>query len=182
MLNGVRIHLRLFEKEDLPSRVKWINDEEINETLGFDWPASISKTQIWFQNTLNDNSKINFAIIDNESCKLIGMTGLLGIDYKNKNAEFYITIGEKEFLGLHIPDEVISLILEYAFLELGLKRVYLHTFDYNVKAQHVYERNGFVKEGVLRKHKWKCGELRDIVYYGIIKDEWEKRRKTNERR
>lgn len=102
------------------------------------------------------------------------MAGLLGIDYKNKNAEFYITIGEKEFQGLHIPDEVIYLTLEYAFTELALVRVYLQTFDYNVRAKRVYERNGFIKEGILRKHKWKRGELRDIVYYGILKDEWER--------
>ena len=105
------------------------------------------------------------------------MAGLLEIDYKNGNAEFYITIGEKDFLGLRIPDEVIFLILEYAFLELGLKRVYLHTFDFNVRAQRVYKRNGFNKEGVFRKHKWKNGELRDIVFYGILKEEWEQRRK-----
>lgn len=178
MLKGQKIQLRLLEKEDLPLRVQWVNDKEINDNLGFDWPLSLSKTQAWFQNTLKDNSKINFVIIDNESRKLIGMAGLLGIDYKNRNAEFYITIGDKNFWGLRISDEVIFLILEYAFLELGLEKVYLHTFNYNVRAQRVYERNGFVKEGILRKHIWKRGELRDIVYYGILKEEWEQREKN----
>lgn len=176
MLHGEKIYVRLLEKEDLPRRVKWVNDEETNATLGFDYPISISKTMSWFQNTVNDSSKINFVIVDINSDKLIGMAGLLGIDYKDSNAEFYITIGEKEYRGLHIPDETISLILEYAFLELGLYKIYLHTFEYNKKAQRVYERNGFIQEGVLRKHKWKHGELRDIVYYSILKDEWEQRR------
>jgi len=178
MLRGHKIHLRLLENEDLPLRVQWVNDDEINENLGFDWPLSLSKTQVWFQNSLKDNSKINFVIIDNDSCKPIGMAGLLGVDYKNRNAEFYITIGDKSYWGLRISDEVIFLILEYAFLELGLEKVYLHTFSYNVKAQRVYERNGFVKEGILRKHIWKRGELRDIVYYGIFKEEWEQRIKN----
>lgn len=180
MLKGEKIYLRLLEEEDLPHRVKWINNEEISQTLGFDWPLSLSKTKSWFQKTLSDSSKLNFVIIDNQSNKLIGITGLLGIDYKNRNAEFYITIGEKEFHGLHIPDEVISLMLEYAFLELGLSRIYLQTFDYNKRAQRVYERNGFVREGVLRKHKWKQGGLKDLVYYGILKEEWELRRNKNE--
>jgi len=174
MLSGKKVYLGMLEKDDLPLRVKWVNDEETNLTLGFDWPISLSKTQVWFQNTINDSSKIHFVIVDCHSYKLIGMAGLLGIDYKNKNAEFYITIGEKEFQGLHIPDEVIYLTLEYAFTELALVRVYLQTFDYNVRAKRVYERNGFIKEGILRKHKWKRGELRDIVYYGILKDEWER--------
>ena len=71
-------------------------------------------------------------------------------------------------------------MLEYAFLELGLSRIYLQTFDYNKRAQRVYERNGFVREGVLRKHKWKQGELKDLVYYGILKEEWQFRRNKNE--
>ncbi len=107
MLRGHKIHLRLLENEDLPLRVQWVNDDVINENLGFDWPLSLSKTQVWFQNSLKDNSKINFVIIDNDSCKPIGMAGQLGVDYKNRNAEFYITIGDKSYWGLRISDEVI---------------------------------------------------------------------------
>jgi diamine N-acetyltransferase len=167
MLKGNRIYLRLFEKEDLHLRVKWINDEETNKTLGFDIPVSLAKTQAWFQNSLTDNSKVNFAIVDIETDKVIGMSGLINIDYKNKNAEYYITIGEKEYLGKKLPDEVAELILNYGFNHIGLFKVYLHTFDYNTKAQHVYLRNGFIKEGTLRKHKWKDGKFIDIIYYGI---------------
>ena len=177
MLKGEEIYLRLFEKEDLPLRVKWINDIEINRTLGFDFPVSLSGTEVWFGGGVVDNSRKDFAIVKYENDKLIGMAGLLKIDYKNDNTEFYITIGEKEYWGLRIADEVISLILEYVFSGLGLKKVYLHTFAFNVRARKVYERNGFVQEGIFRKHIWKNGELRDIVFYSILKSEWLKRGK-----
>jgi RimJ/RimL family protein N-acetyltransferase len=175
MLKGKNIYLRLLEKDDLPLRVKWINDKETNRTLGFDLPISLAKTQVWFQNTLTDNSKINFAIVDIETDKVIGMTGLINIDYKNKNAEYYITIGEREYLGKKLPDEITSLMLYYAFDQINLFKVYLHTFDNNIKAKHVYIRNGFIQEGVFRQHKWKDGRFIDLVYFGILKEEWEKR-------
>ncbi len=175
MLKGKRIYLRLFEKEDLPLRVKWINDEETNRTLGFDIPVSLAKTQAWFQNTLTDNSKINFAIVDIETDKVIGMTGLIDIDYKNRKAEYYITIGEKEYLGLRLPDEVVRLVFNYAFYQLGMNKVYGHTLGYNIKSQKAHERNGMIKEGILRSHKWKDGKFWDVVYYSVLKDEWEKR-------
>ncbi len=43
MLSGKKVYLRMLEKDDLPLRVKWVNDEETNLTLGFDWPISLSK-------------------------------------------------------------------------------------------------------------------------------------------
>lgn len=177
MLYGEKVYLRLFEKDDLKKRVEWINDEENNELLGFDFPVSLSKTENWFNNSLKDNSKINFAIVDKNTEKLVGMTGLLDINLKDKNTEFYITIGDKSYRGKHIANEVIDLVNEYAFIELGLEKIYLHTYSYNKIAIKLYEKNGFIKEGIFRKHKWKRGSLRDIVYYSILKSEWELRRK-----
>src|SRR5699024_6851278 len=125
-----------------------------------------------FQNTLGDSSKLHFTIVERKKNERIGIAGLLGIDYKNSHAELYITIGDKRFRGQGIADEVVQLLLEYGFLELGLNRIHLHTFTYNVRAQKVYERNGFVQEGILRQHSWKRGEYKDIANYGILKSEW----------
>lgn len=172
ILKGEKVYLRLLEKKDLEKRVKWINDPDISDTLAFDFPAGLDKTNAWFQNVIMDSSRINFSMVDKASEELIGMAGFLGIDRKNRNAEFYITIGEKEFWGQGIADEVTKLLLEYAFVELGLEKIYLHTFAYNKRAAKVYERNGFKQEGLFRKHSFKQGELRDIIYYGILKEEW----------
>lgn len=175
MLEGRRVYLRLLEKEDLPYRVKWINDEEISKNVSFDWPVSLAKTQTWFQNSLMDKSKVNFSIIDKKSNKLIGMTGLVNINYIHSRGEFYITIGEKDFWGKHLPDEIIPLVLEYGFIELGLNRIYLSTFDHNKRAQKVYKRNGFVYEGRLRNHQFHKGAFRDYLIYSILKEEWTKK-------
>lgn len=138
----------------------------------FDWPLSLSKTEKWFQNQLFDDTKRNFSIIHKESGKLIGMTGLLDISLRHSKAQFYMTIGEKEFHGQRIADENISLVLEYAFEELGLNKVYLYTININERARHVYLRNGFKPEGVLRQHYFCVGVLQDLHVYGILKNEW----------
>ena len=36
MLEGQQAYLRPLEKEDLPLRVKWVNDPEVRQTLMFD--------------------------------------------------------------------------------------------------------------------------------------------------
>ena len=176
MLKGKSIYLRLLCREDLKARVEWINDEENIKTLLFDWPTSIEKTEKWFSNVVFDNTKLNFSIVDKETDELVGMTGLLNIDRINHHAQLYITIGNKKYRGRHIPDEVIPLVLEYGFSELELKKIYLYTLPDNERGRHVYERNGFKLDGVLRQQVYCRGRQQDLYVQSILKEEFESRK------
>lgn len=173
MLRGKNIYLRLLEREDIPKRTSWINDEETNRMFRFDWPISVSKSQQWFNTTMLDNTKIHFVIVDKHTNQLIGMTGLLGITHKDKHAEVYLTIGEKDYRGKGLSTEVLKLLIQYSFENLGLERLYAHNFIYNIASQKMFEKVGFMKEGVMRKHSFKNGKLEDINIYGLLKEEWE---------
>lgn len=175
MLKGNTVYLRLLSQEDLISRVSWINDEENIQTLLFDWPTSIEKTQKWFSNVVFDSSKLNLSIVDKETDELIGMTGLLNIDRINHHAQLYITIGNKKYRGKRLPDEVIPLVLEYGFTELELKKIYLYTLPNNERGRHVYERNGFKLDGILRQQVYCRGKQQDLYVHSILKSEFEDR-------
>ena len=175
MLKGKTVYLRLLGQEDLKDRVSWINDEENIQTLLFDWPTSIEKTQKWFSNVVFDNSKLNLSIVDIETDELVGMTGLLNIDRINHHAQLYITIGNKKYRGKHLPDEVIPLVLEYGFTELELKKIYLYTLPNNERGRHVYERNGFKQDGILRQQVYCRGKQQDLYVHSILKSEFEVR-------
>ena len=175
MLKGKTVYLRLLGQEDLKDRVSWINDEENIQTLLFDWPTSIEKTQKWFGNVVFDNSKLNLSIVDIETNELVGMTGLLNIDRNNHHAQLYITIGNKKYRGKRLPDEVIPLVLEYGFTELELKKIYLYTLPNNERGRHVYERNGFKQDGILRQQVYFRGKQQDLYVHSILKSEFEER-------
>lgn len=49
MLRGEKVYLKLIEEKDLEKRVEWINDPQIQNTLNYDVPTSLSKTKAWFQ-------------------------------------------------------------------------------------------------------------------------------------
>ena len=175
MLKGKTVFLRLLGQEDLKDRVSWINDEENIQTLLFEWPTSIEKTQKWFGNAVLDSSKLHLSIIDIETNELIGMTGLLNIDRINHHAQLYITIGNKKYRNQHLPDEVIPLVLEYGFTELELKKIYLYTLPNNERGRHVYERNGFKQDGILRQQVYCRGKQQDLYVHSILKNEFEER-------
>jgi ribosomal-protein-alanine N-acetyltransferase len=46
-----------------------------------------------------------------------------------------------------------------------------HVFDFNIASARVLEKNGFVLEGLLRKHFRKDGKLVDARIYGLLKGE-----------
>lgn len=173
MLKCKRIHLRLLEREDIPQRTVWMNDKEINRMLILDWPISLTKSQKWFDTAINDNSKIHFVIIDNEMNRLIGVAGLVDINTRDRHAEVYLIIGEKNYWGKGIATEVLNLLIEYSFEYLGIKRLYGYNFSYNIASQKMLEKVGFIKEGIMRKHIYKNGKLEDINIYGLLKDELE---------
>jgi RimJ/RimL family protein N-acetyltransferase len=65
--------------------------------------------------------------------------------------------------------------LRFAFDDLNLERVYLHVFETNKAAIRVYEKIGFVHEGVLRKAAYINGEYLSLIVMGILKDEYTNR-------
>jgi diamine N-acetyltransferase len=172
MFDGNSIYLRLMEKEDCAFRTNWVNDEETRKTLMFDWPLSLSGTEKWFDMQDLDPKKRNFMIISKDSNLPIGITGLIDIDFRHLRGQFYITIGEKDYRGKRIPDESIPLVLNYGFNELGLNRIYLYTLNNNERARKVYERNGFIYEGKLRKHYFCVGEYQDLQVMSVLKDDF----------
>ncbi|WP_313584252.1 GNAT family N-acetyltransferase [Lacrimispora sp.] len=58
-------------------------------------------------------------------------------------------------------------MLEYAFSELNLHRVFLNVFSFNKRAIKLYEKMGFMHEGVLRQVFYRGGDWHDIVIMSI---------------
>lgn len=169
MINSERIILRPLEEVDLEARVKWFNDAEINQFLVSDYPMGLAKTRLWFQSTLGDDTKFNLSIIDKCSGSLIGMTGLLNINRKDAHAQFYITIGESQYRGQGLPNEIIPAVLRYGFTFLRLNKIYLWTLMNNSRARSVYERNGFQEEAILKDFLYCRGEFQDIIQHCVLR-------------
>jgi RimJ/RimL family protein N-acetyltransferase len=54
-----------------------------------------------------------------------------------------------------------------------MRRVYLNVNSTNERAMRAYRACGFVEEGRLRQHVWSDGAYIDLVYMGILREEWE---------
>ena len=88
------ITIRKFMQNDIENKIRWINNSENNKFLHYDLPLEYNKTLMWFEKNKDNINRYDGII---EYCKTpVGLIGLLNIDYKNKKAEYYITIGESK--------------------------------------------------------------------------------------
>lgn len=136
--------LRDFEESDVLRKVEWINNPANNQFLHYDLPLKIDRTIEWFRN--KDNTRRIDCIIEYNGIP-VGLIGLLQIDKINLKAEYYITIGENKFKRKGIATKATKAIIEYAFSELKLHKVYLTVDAGNEKAIRLYEKAGFKQEG-----------------------------------
>lgn len=171
ILKGEKIMLRPVELSDL-DRLLNINDEEVRQYLLSVFPLNRIREEEWIRNLYSSQRDIVLAVVPLETNQLVGTTGLHSIDWVNRCAEFGIAITDKNFWNQGLGTEATRLTLKYAFEYLNLNRVQLRVYDYNPRAIHVYEKCGFVKEGVLRKARYLKGEYHDVIVMGMLAQEY----------
>lgn len=154
-----------FSRNDINRKIAIINDCNNNTYLHYDLPLNFSNTLKWFEN--KDNSKrLDCTILyENEIC---GFIGLLNMDEKNKKAEFYICI-DYLFSGKNIGTVASSKFIEFVFNKYNLNKIYLYTEIENKKAQHLFEKIGFIQEGKLVDDLIYNGKKVSRYEYGLFK-------------
>ncbi len=166
----MKVTIREFTFEDIALKVNWINNPENNQFLHYDLPLEYEKTCIWFEKNRGRTERYDAVIEVNGTP--VGLIGLLSVDRKNQKAEYYVSMGETRFKGHGVASKASELLLEYAFRDLKLEKVYLYTETENKVAQKLFERVGFKKEGILKHDLLSRGRFVDRIAYGITKADY----------
>lgn len=113
--------------------------------------------------TLSDNKK--------RAGKVIGVVGLMNVDWAEKNAEIGYWLG-KRYWNKGLMTEGVELILTYGFKELRLHRIYATLFDKNIGSKKTLEKAGFKLEGKMRHARYRYGKWHNVLIYGILSSEF----------
>jgi RimJ/RimL family protein N-acetyltransferase len=175
MLRGERVFLRPAERDDITVFLEWLADAEIGEGLANRAPWSRAAEERWYDELQEAQGKStwHFVICLRDGSRPIGFCGLEAIDHANGSTELGIGIGERSEWDKGYGTEAMRILLDFAFGELRLHRVYLHVFACNERAIHVYERIGFRHEGTARDAFYRHGRHHDMHVMGILRREWE---------
>ena len=106
--------------------------------------------------------------------KLIGEIGFRTIKWFNRKAEISLVV-TPEYQGKGHGKQALLLLMQFAFKKMNLYRLEAEVIDYNDKAKSLFEKAGFVLEGRLREAKYNNGNYHDILRYGMLRSEYEKK-------
>jgi diamine N-acetyltransferase len=175
MIVGNKVRLRPIERDDLPRFVEWFSDPEVRHHLLVYLPFSLAQEERWFeglQGRLERQEDLVLAVETAEGVH-IGNIGLNRIDWKNRNAELGIVIGEKAYWDQGYGTDAIRTLLGLAFREMNLHRIFLRVDEDNVRGIRCYEKAGFQREGTFRDVVFKGGAYLDQYVMSILRPEFE---------
>jgi RimJ/RimL family protein N-acetyltransferase len=154
---------------------QWNRDSEYMRLLDTDPPRLHSSKSIkeWIEKDFENNKDMYwFAIRTLEDDRLLGDITLSVINWGSREAFAGIGIGAREFWGKGYGTDAMRLLLRYGFIELNLRRISLTVFEFNQRALRSYEKVGFQLEGRQRQFMRREGRRWDILYMGILREEW----------
>ena len=159
-----------YSPDDVDLLFQWFNNPIVNNYFPFPKPLS-RKQLIWvIDQSLEGQSRLGFIIYHSKG-QPIGMVEINGIDWINRKAQVEISIGEPTMWGKGYGTSAMILIIEYARNSINLHRLWLRVLANNQRARHVYEKVGFILEGIELESVYKNGEYCDECLYGLVFEE-----------
>lgn len=179
ILKGELVRLSALDADELSKAfTRWSRDSEFKRLLDSNAVRMNSEkvAQKWLEKEIDEQS-VNqhwFSIRALADDKLLGDIDLFVANWTGRDAFVGLGIGEREFWGKGYGTDVMRVILRYAFTEVNLNRVTLNVFEYNPRAIRSYEKAGFRHEGRVRQFLNKEGRRWDMLFMGILREEWMK--------
>ncbi|EHR38228.1 GNAT family N-acetyltransferase [Facklamia languida] len=171
-----KLYLRKVRSDDVDMYHKWRNDIDVMKTTSpFLNVYTYDETKDFFDNViLSSSGSEGYIIMDKAENIEVGIVSLTNIDYKNRNCEIIIDLGNKEFWGKGYGRIATELLLDFAFKEMNMHRVFLNVFSFNERAIGLYKKIGFREEGRSRESIFRNGEYHDVVQMGLLESEFKK--------
>ncbi|KHO52584.1 MAG: pseudaminic acid biosynthesis N-acetyl transferase [archaeon GW2011_AR17] len=170
--NKKMITFRKHERKDIPYRVQWFNNPEVNRYLRgtFEEKTSLSKEKEWFSKYEQTKNKKFFTICQNEIP--IGIIGISHINKTRKSADIFIAIGENNSRGKGIGKTAMLWIMNYGCKDLKLQKLTLSVMKDNIPAVRLYKSLGFqIKDEVKKKNK-KNKDYSSLLFMLIKKEKF----------
>jgi RimJ/RimL family protein N-acetyltransferase len=173
-LAGDVVLLRPWREADVPGMVLAFSDPVMQR---FSWrttPYTDSDARDYFaeqEEARLRGDALHFALVEPHAQDvLLGSVSLqeVRLDQGCAALGYWLAPGAR---GRGAAAQAVRLLARWAFAELGLARLELTCGPDNEASQHVAERCGFSREGLLRSHAPFKGARRDSVIYSLLPGE-----------
>lgn len=170
---GALVYLRPVEPDDAEVLHAWYADDRFRTTMGSP-PQSLARWRRRIDDSMAnpDDEIFRFMICRIGDDVPVGRADIFFIDRQNGSCGFGIGLGGATDRGQGLGTDAVGAIVDFAFGELRMERVWLDTDVTNTRAQAAYRKAGFTLEGTLRRAWFIDGSYVDGVRMSMLADEW----------
>jgi RimJ/RimL family protein N-acetyltransferase len=173
-LRGDQLTLRTIEKADLPFLTETINDPAVRDLLTIRKPITQAQEEQFFEEQVADDETVTLLVcVEDGDPDPAGVIGLEPLRFQDGNTEIGLWLA-RDYHGNGYGTEAARLVTTYAFQELRMHRVLARVIEGNEASHRIWEKLGFQQEGSHRDEIFTNGEYRDVTYYGVLEDEWDR--------
>lgn len=175
---GKQVRLRPPERADVPLFAQWLANPELRQYVTVRYISQALEEQ-WFERLLGATAgmapdRLHFVIELLEPVRPIGVIGLEGINWLDRDAEVGIIVGEPDFWGKGYGSDAMLTVLDVGFHWYNLHRIFLHVVADNLRGIRSYEKCGFKHEGRKREAVFIDGQYRDLLLMSMLDKEFKK--------
>ena len=167
-LRGARIILRDKRIEDAEQDYIWRSDHELASldaafplTMSYDRFLKLAEDQMRYPTP----GSHHFAT-ETLDGKFIGNCMYYDLDSVKMQAALGIVIGDRDYWSNSYGYDAVTTLLDHCFNEKKLERVYLHTLEWNKRAQRCFEKCGFVQVRPVRRMS------HDFILMEVFREDW----------
>ncbi|AII57372.1 acetyltransferase [Dehalococcoides mccartyi] len=174
VLETPRLVLRPFSLADAAAVAGLAGDALIADTtLNIPHPYLPEMAEKWISGhaeKLATDTEQHFAITEKGNGTLLGACGLI-FCFPHQRSELGYWIG-KPYWNKGYATETLKALVDYAFLDLNLHRLYAYYFKRNPASGRVMAKAGLKHEGSFPKHLLKNGVFEDVEYCGLLRNDY----------
>lgn len=170
-----RLILRELTEEDWRGVHEYASDERVVYYLNWG-PNSEEETRDFVHRGIACQREVprrcyRLAIVQKDDGAFVGL-GSIKITYPHYGEGGLECVVLRSCWGKGYATEAMRALQRFGFDNLKLHRMFGVVDPVNVPTARVLEKNGFIREGHLREHKWIKGIWRDSLIYAMLEDEW----------
>lgn len=169
-----RLCLRQIQMVDAEALFAVKSDPEVTGHYGQEPHRSMDETQAWVQRCLGDYERheaMVWAITLKDEGRAIGECCFWNFDPNFHYAELGYEL-HPAYWHNGIMTEALTAVLTYGFVDLGLHRIEADPLAVNRPSQELLLKLGFKHEGTLRQRHFFRDQYYDMLYFGLLREEW----------
>lgn len=168
VLSGELVRLEPLSLAVLKDYLPALSDGQVTRLTGSHATFELAAITKWLETRGQQHHRADWAVLRAADGAFLGEAVLNEFEPENACANYRIWLAGPAVFGRGYGTEVTRLVLDYALDTVGLHRISLGVYDFNPRAQRVYEKCGFIAEGRRRDALCWDGEWHDEIVMAVL--------------